>query len=73
MEAAATSPARRPLPGTLIWWTQSAATSPAASSWKACCAAGVNEDSTVIVYSDTNNWFAAWGAWVLDGAVSPSL
>ncbi|WP_295042001.1 sulfurtransferase [uncultured Paracoccus sp.] len=29
-------------------------------------AAGVNEDSTVILYGDTNNWFAAWGAWVLD-------
>ncbi|MFN3526085.1 MAG: sulfurtransferase, partial [Paracoccus sp. (in: a-proteobacteria)] len=23
-------------------------------------------DSTVILYGDTNNWFAAWGAWVLD-------
>lgn len=28
--------------------------------------AGVNTDSTVILYGDTNNWFAAWGAWVLD-------
>lgn len=28
--------------------------------------AGVNEDSTIILYGDTNNWFAAWGAWVLD-------
>lgn len=28
--------------------------------------AGVNQDSTVILYGDTNNWFAAWGAWVLD-------
>lgn len=28
--------------------------------------AGVNDDSTVILYGDTNNWFAAWGAWVLD-------
>ncbi len=28
--------------------------------------AGVSEDSTVILYGDTNNWFAAWGAWVLD-------
>lgn len=28
--------------------------------------AGVNEDTTVILYGDTNNWFAAWGAWVLD-------
>lgn len=29
-------------------------------------AAGVNDDTTVILYGDTNNWFAAWGAWVLD-------
>lgn len=28
--------------------------------------AGVNGDSTIILYGDTNNWFAAWGAWVLD-------
>ena len=29
-------------------------------------AAGVNDDTTIILYGDTNNWFAAWGAWVLD-------
>lgn len=29
-------------------------------------AAGVHQDSTVILYGDNNNWFAAWGAWVLD-------
>ena len=28
--------------------------------------AGVNDDSTTILYGDTNNWFAAWGAWVFD-------
>lgn len=28
--------------------------------------AGVNNDSTVVLYGDTNNWFAAWGAWVFD-------
>lgn len=28
--------------------------------------AGVDDDSTIILYGDTNNWFAAWGAWVLD-------
>ena len=28
--------------------------------------AGVNRDSTVVLYGDTNNWFAAWGAWVFD-------
>lgn len=27
-------------------------------------AAGVNADSTVVLYGDTNNWFAAYGAWV---------
>lgn len=27
--------------------------------------AGVNDDSTTILYGD-NNWFAAWGAWVFD-------
>jgi len=29
-------------------------------------AAGVTEDTTVILYGDNNNWFAAWGAWVFD-------
>ncbi len=29
-------------------------------------AAGVNEDSTVVLYGDRNNWFSAWGAWVFD-------
>lgn len=28
--------------------------------------AGVNQDSTIILYGDNNNWFAAWGAWVFD-------
>lgn len=28
--------------------------------------AGVSDDSTIVIYGDTNNWFAAWGAWVLD-------
>lgn len=28
--------------------------------------AGVNEDNTVVLYGDTKNWLAAWGAWVLD-------
>lgn len=27
---------------------------------------GVGPDTTVILYGDTNNWFAAWGAWVFD-------
>ncbi len=29
-------------------------------------AAGVNEDSTVVLYGDNNNWFAAWGAWIFN-------
>ena len=28
--------------------------------------AGVNNDSMIIIYGDSNNWFAAWGAWVFD-------
>lgn len=27
---------------------------------------GVTPDTTVVLYGDTNNWFAAWGAWVFD-------
>lgn len=28
--------------------------------------AGINQGDTLILYGDNNNWFAAWGAWVLD-------
>ncbi|MEM8551635.1 MAG: sulfurtransferase [Pseudomonadota bacterium] len=28
--------------------------------------AGVDSGDTIVLYGDTNNWFAAWGAWVLD-------
>ena len=27
---------------------------------------GVTEDTTIVLYGDNNNWFAAWGAWVFD-------
>jgi len=27
-------------------------------------AAGIGPDSTIVLYGDRNNWFAAWGAWV---------
>lgn len=27
---------------------------------------GVDKDTTVILYGDNNNWFAAWGAWIFD-------
>jgi thiosulfate/3-mercaptopyruvate sulfurtransferase len=25
---------------------------------------GIDKDTTVVIYGDNNNWFAAWGAWV---------
>ncbi|WP_280524299.1 sulfurtransferase, partial [Methylobacterium frigidaeris] len=25
---------------------------------------GIDRDTTVVLYGDNNNWFAAWGAWV---------
>lgn len=28
--------------------------------------AGIDRNTTVVLYGDTNNWFAAWGAWVFD-------
>jgi thiosulfate/3-mercaptopyruvate sulfurtransferase len=27
---------------------------------------GVDKDTTIVLYGDNNNWFAAWGAWVFD-------
>ncbi|MDX2137740.1 MAG: sulfurtransferase [Chloroflexota bacterium] len=29
-------------------------------------AAGINEDTTVVLYGDSNNWFAAWGIWIFN-------
>lgn len=29
-------------------------------------AAGINQDSIVVLYGDKNNWFAAWGAWIFN-------
>ncbi len=29
-------------------------------------AAGINQDTAVILYGDHNNWFAAWGAWIFN-------
>ena len=29
-------------------------------------AAGINGDTTVVLYGDNNNWFAAWGAWIFN-------
>jgi thiosulfate/3-mercaptopyruvate sulfurtransferase len=28
--------------------------------------AGVDENTTIVLYGDNNNWFAAWGAWVFN-------
>lgn len=28
--------------------------------------AGIDEDTTIVLYGDNNNWFAAWGAWIFD-------
>ena len=28
--------------------------------------AGVTKDTTIVIYGDNNNWFAAWGAWVFN-------
>jgi thiosulfate/3-mercaptopyruvate sulfurtransferase len=35
-----------------------------ASFQKLARKAGIDKDSTVVLYGDNNNWFAAWGAWV---------
>ncbi|MDX2077712.1 MAG: sulfurtransferase [bacterium] len=29
-------------------------------------AAGINQDTTIVLYGDFNNWFAAWGAWIFN-------
>jgi thiosulfate/3-mercaptopyruvate sulfurtransferase len=28
--------------------------------------AGINDDTTIVLYGDNNNWFAAWGAWIFN-------
>ncbi|MGB6118158.1 MAG: sulfurtransferase [Mesorhizobium sp.] len=27
---------------------------------------GIDKDTTVVLYGDNNNWFAAWGAWIFE-------
>ena len=27
---------------------------------------GINQDSTIVIYGDKNNWFAAWAVWIFD-------
>lgn len=29
-------------------------------------AAGIDDDTTLVLYGDNNNWFAAWGAWIFN-------
>jgi thiosulfate/3-mercaptopyruvate sulfurtransferase len=37
----------------------------AQQNWeKLLSAAGIGPDTTVVLYGDHNNWFAAWGAWI---------
>ena len=38
----------------------------AANFQKFAQTAGINQDSTVVLYGDKNNWFAAWGAWIFN-------
>jgi thiosulfate/3-mercaptopyruvate sulfurtransferase len=28
--------------------------------------AGIDKDTTIVLYGDNNNWFAAWGAWIFE-------
>jgi thiosulfate/3-mercaptopyruvate sulfurtransferase len=28
--------------------------------------AGVDKETTIVLYGDNNNWFAAWGAWIFE-------
>ena len=28
--------------------------------------AGIGDDTTIVLYGDNNNWFAAWGAWIFE-------
>lgn len=38
----------------------------AANFQKFVQAAGISQDTTVVLYGDKNNWFAAWGAWIFN-------
>jgi thiosulfate/3-mercaptopyruvate sulfurtransferase len=39
---------------------------PSAKFQKFAQSAGISQDSTVVLYGDKNNWFAAWGAWIFN-------
>ena len=46
--------------------TASGATSPAARTSRSCSRqSGIGPDTTIVLYGDNNNWFAAWAYWQL--------
>ena len=62
----ATSRAPSPGTGRASCPTGSAATSPAARTSARCCPTpGIGPDTTIVLYGDNNNWFAAWAYWQL--------
>jgi len=38
----------------------------AANFQKFAQSVGISQDTTVVLYGDKNNWFAAWGAWIFN-------
>jgi thiosulfate/3-mercaptopyruvate sulfurtransferase len=36
-------------------------------------AAGIDDDSTIVLYGDNNNWFSAWGAWIFNIYGAPDV
>jgi thiosulfate/3-mercaptopyruvate sulfurtransferase len=60
------------VPGSIGWnWTTELCDTlvrdivPKAKLEKLLCSAGVAPDTTVVLYGDNNNWFAAWAFWQL--------
>ena len=45
--------------------TGSAATSPPRGLREAASESGIGPDTTIVLYGDNNNWFAAWAYWQL--------
>jgi len=46
--------------------TRCVETWPTSAAWTASGSAGLTADTTVILYGDNNNWFAAWGFWATE-------
>ena len=62
----ATSRAPSPGTGRASWPTASAATSPSREDFsKLLSDSGIGPDTTIVLYGDNNNWFAAWAYWQL--------